>query len=194
MAGEKYVVAAADNPLQIAVRNILNPYGYNFLGNCSDAVTLLRMIRSYHPDFVIVDLALQVRDVKLAVETLDDEMLGACIVIGDYRNMELTHLMDKSKILSYCPKPPQREILLHTVELSLINYKRIYALDSKLKEVTENYETRKVVERAKWILMKKFSCSEEEAYERMRKKSMNNRLSMRAIADAVIFTDEIENG
>ena len=83
MSGEKYIIATADNPCQISLRNMLNPYGYTFLGNCSDAVSLMRLIRSYQPDFVVADLNLQHRELRRAIETIDDEMLCACILIGD---------------------------------------------------------------------------------------------------------------
>mgnify|MGYP001111599731 CR=1 FL=1 len=191
MAGEKYVVAASDNPLQIAVRNILNPSGYIFLGNCGDSVSLLRLIRSYHPDFVVVDLNMQIRELRNTIETIDDEMLCACIAVGDYKDMELVNLLQNSKVLSFCPKPLNKDILLHTVEMANMNYRRIYDLDRKLKEMTENYEMRKLIERAKWILIERDGIGENEAYERMRKKSMDSRLSMKAIAEAIIFTHEI---
>ncbi len=191
MAGEKYVVAAAENSLQIAVRNILNPNGFIFLGNCNDSASLLRMIRSYSPDFVVVDMALQTRELRNTLETIDDEMLCTCIAIGDYRDMDVASLLEKSRVLYFCQKPLNREILIHTVELAMINFRRVFELDKKLKEMTENYETRKVVERAKWILIERDGISEGEAYEKMRKKSMDTRLTMKAIAEAIIFTHEI---
>jgi len=191
MAGEKYVVAAADNPLQIAVRNILNPRGYVFVGNCGDSISLLRLVRSNHPDFAVIDVRLPVRDFRATVETLDDEMLCACIFVGEYKNDDIAGLIEKSRCLSYCPLPLSRDLLVHTVELSMLNYKRVSELNRKLKEMTESYETRKAVERAKWILIERDNVSETEAYERMRKKSMDSRLSMKAIADAIIFTHEM---
>jgi two-component system, response regulator PdtaR len=193
MAGEKYIVATAENPVQIGVRNILNPNGYLFLGNCSDSISLMRLVRSYQPDFIIADISLQLRELKQTLETVEDEMLCACILIGDYKGLEVSHLLEKSKILSYCPMPLTRELLLHSVDMSMISYRRVAELDKKLKEVTESYETRKLVERAKWILMERDRISEKEAYERMRRKSMDNRVSMKAIAEAVIFTHEITN-
>lgn len=193
MAGEKYVVATAENPFQITIRNILNPSGYLFLGNCSDSVSLMRLIRSYHPDFVIVDLGMQSGELRRTLETIDDEMVCACIIIGDNKDIEALGLVDKSMMISYCPRSPSKEILVHTVELSMINYKRIYGLNRKLKEMTENYETRKFVERAKWILMERDGIGENEAYEKMRKKSMDSRMSMKAVAEAVILAYEIGN-
>lgn len=192
MAGEKYVVAAADNSTQISIRNILNPNGFVFLGNCSDFTSLMRLIRSYSPDFAVVDLSLPSRDLHKTLETIDDEMLCSLIAIGNYNDIDAGNLL-KFKALSVCTKPLVRELFINTVEMAIISYKRIYALDKKLKEMTESYETRKVVDRAKWILIERDGISENEAYEKMRKKSMDTRLSMKAIADAIIFTYEITN-
>lgn len=191
MAGEKYIVATTENPFQIAVRNILNPVGFIFLGNCNDSVSLMRLIRSYDPDFIVVDLGMQVRELKNTLDTVDDEILCACITVGDYKDIDVSSLLDNSNVLSFCPKPLNKEILVQIVEMANMNYKRVFGLNKKLKEMTENYETRKVVERAKWILMERDGLSENEAYQRMRKKSMDNRMTMKAISEAIIFTYEI---
>lgn len=191
MAGEKYLVAAQENSLQISVRNILNPGGYSFLGNCSDAVSLMRLIRSYHPDFIVVDMGAQLAEYKKILDTIDDEMLCACIVIDDNRNTTIESLTENSKVISICPKPLNRELLLHTAEMANLNFRRISGLEKKLREMTENYETRKAVERAKWILMEREGLSEKDAYDRLRKKSMDNRMSMKSIAEAIIFTFDL---
>lgn len=191
MAGEKYIVATAENPVHIAVRNFLNPLGYMFLGNCSDSVSLMRLIRSYQPDFAIVDANMKLGELRNTLETIDDEMLCACVIIGEYKDESIMNLLRSSKVISFCPKPLNREMFLHTVEMANMSFKRIYELNAKLKEMTENYETRKAVERAKWILMNRDGLSEKDAYERMRRKSMDLRTPMKEIADAIIFTYEI---
>jgi two-component system, response regulator PdtaR len=193
MAGEKYIVATAENSIQIGIRNMINPEGYEYLSNCNDSISLMRLIRSYHPDFVIVDTNMKLRELKNTIETIDEEMLCACIIIGEYKDMDIVNLLEKSKALSFCPKPLNKDLFIHIIEMTNMNYKRVFQLTNKLKEMTENYETRKVVERAKWILMERNNISENEAYDRMRKKSMDSRMSMKSIAEAIIFTYEITN-
>jgi two-component system, response regulator PdtaR len=188
----KYIVAAADNPSQIDVRNILNPSGYVYVGNCQDPVSFLRLVRSHIPDFVVVDMGTRLADFRRAIETIDDDMLCSCILLSQYRDIDIVDLLDKSRVVMYCPKPLNTDILLQTVELSLINYKRVRELDKKLREMTENYETRKAVERAKWIIMEKERISEKEAYEKLRNKSMNSRMSMRDVAQSVILANEVK--
>lgn len=191
MAGEKYLIATAENPFQISIRNILNPLGYIFLNNCSDLISLLRLIRSCHPDFVIIDMNIKIREMTNIIETIDDEMLCSIIAVGEQRYSDVFALMDKLRVLSFCPKPVNKDLLLHTVHMANINFRRIDDLNNKLKEMTENYETRKLVEKAKWILMDRDGISENDAYERMRRKSMDKRMSMKAIAEAIIYTNEI---
>lgn len=193
MAGEKYIIATAENSIQIAIRNMLNPVGYEYLSNCNDSISLMRLIRSYHPDFVVVDTNMKLRELRNTIETIDEEMLCACVIIGEYKDMDIVNLLEKSKVLSFCPKPLNKEVFVHILEMTNMNYKRVFQLAHKLKEMTENYETRKVVERAKWILMERNDLNENEAYDRMRKKSMDSRMSMKSIAEAIIFTYEITN-
>lgn len=193
MAGEKYIVATSENSFHISVRNTLNPAGYVFLDNCCDAVSLLRLVRSYHPDFIIVDTNMLPADTRYTLEIIDGEMLCAVIIAGDKKNVPLYDFVEKSNTGSYCLKPLNREMLFQTIEMANISFKRISNLNKKLTEMTENYETRKSVERAKWILMERDDISEKEAYEKIRKKSMNGRMTIKAIADAIVFTYDIAN-
>jgi AmiR/NasT family two-component response regulator len=189
VAGEKYIVAASENPAQILVRNMLNPLGYIFLGNCMDAVSLMRLIRSYQPDFIVVDTSIKLGEFRKCLEAVDDEMLCACVIIGDYKDAEIISILENSRIISFCPKPLSQDLLVNTVDMGLMYYRRMLKLNKELKEIAENYETRKSIERAKCILMNKYGLSENEAYEKMRKKSMNTRNSLKSIAESIILAD-----
>jgi len=193
VAGEKYIVAASDNPAQILVRNILNPLGYIFLGNCRDAASLMRLIRSYQPDFIVVDTSIKLGEFRKCLEAVDDEMLCACVITGEYKDAEIINILENSKVISFCPKPLSQDLLVNTVEMGLMYYKRVLKLKKELKEITENYETRKLIDRAKSILMNKYGLSENEAYEKMRKESMNTRNSLKSIAESIILTDGIRD-
>jgi|LSQX01.1.fsa_nt_gb response regulator NasT len=186
MAGEKYVVAAVENRVQVAVRNILNPHGYVFLEHCSDPVSLLRLVRSYHPDFIVVDSGMQLSNARSTLETVDDEMLCTGILLGEYGDAVAFSIVEKSKVFSFCPKPLNRDILLNTVDLAILNYRRMLELDLQLRKMTEEYESKKRIERAKIILMEQ-GLSEKDAYGMIRKRSMDERTTMRSIADSIIY-------
>ncbi|HEX2946360.1 MAG TPA: ANTAR domain-containing protein [Clostridia bacterium] len=188
MTGGKYIIATKDNAVQIAVRNILNPNGYIFLEHCRDAVALMRLIRSFHPEFVVVDTAMQLGELRGTLETVDDEMLCAIILLGDYDDPVISTLMERSNAISSCPKPPNRELLLHTADMAVMNFKRVLALGAKLRQMTDNYESRKQIDVAKALLMEHEGLNEKEAYEKMRRRSMDERLTMRTVADLIIHS------
>lgn len=191
MADERYMIATGDNTLQIAIRNILDPSGFSFAGNSSDAISFTRLVRTYHPDFVLIGIRIKgfISGFESAIEVIDDEMLCAYILIGEDKSANINDMLEKSKFGLFCSRNSLRELLVNTVDIALLNQKRILRLEKKLKDITENYETRKVVEKAKWVLMKRYGCSEDDAYEKIRRKSMDTRLPIRMIAESVILSD-----
>jgi response regulator NasT len=192
MANEKFIVTTSDNQFQINIRNLLCPAGYFFLINCNDAVSLMRMVRTYSPDFVVIDVNSIDRELNRVIETMDDEMLCSIILVGDDLHFDLDDLIENTLVTSKVMPDVERGHLADIVDASIVSYKRVTILSKKLKEMTDNYETRKLVERAKWILMEQNKISEKEAYERMRKKSMNTRISMKQISEAIIYTNDIK--
>ncbi|TYQ12879.1 UNVERIFIED_CONTAM: response regulator receiver and ANTAR domain protein [Acetivibrio alkalicellulosi] len=189
--GEKYIVATLNTPFHIEIRNILNPQGYIHGGNCDGGVSLLRLVRSYNPDFVVVDMNMQWRELKQTIETIDEEMLCFCILVGDYKNVEITSLIENSMVVSFCYKPLNREMFINSVEMASISFIRLIKLDKKLKEAKEDLHSKKLIERAKYILMEKESISENDAYSIIRKKSMDTRLSMKQVAEDIILSHKI---
>ena len=186
MGGGKYIIASAENPTQVKLRNILNPSGYMFIGNVSEPVALIRIIRSYQPDFVVIDFNMQLGELRSTILTIDSEMLCACIIIGQESDVDIIDILHNTKVVSVCPLPLNKDVLLQTVEMSLLNFKRVYELSRKLREAAENLELRKVLDKAKLILMKENNITEDEAYRVIRKKSMDTRMSLKDIAQVII--------
>ena len=190
MAGEKYIIASVGNAIQIDVKIILGPVGYVFLGKCGDADSLLRAVRVLQPDFVIIDNNSQFKKIEMALHTIDEEMLCACIIIGENKDFFTNVESQISNVISICDNLQNEEIFINTISMAIINFKRIAELKRKLNEVTDNLETRKLVERAKYLLMEHEGINENAAYDKMRKKSMDNRLSMKSLAKIIISTYE----
>jgi AmiR/NasT family two-component response regulator len=181
MAGEKYIVAAG-NPHQIAVRNILNPNGYTYIGHCSDAISLVRLVRTQNPDLILVDIELFSGEMRNVLETIDDELICPCILFGGSWSSAVETLLEGTRTISACPGQINRDLLLNTAAMAIIGFKRVADLDKKLKAMTDNYETRKMVDRAKGILMDTEGLSEKEAYEKIRKMSMDTRETLKGTA------------
>ena len=186
MPNQKYTIATSDSRVAITLRNMLNSAGYEFLGTYNESVALMRHLRACHPDFLIIDFDSNIRGIERIIEILEDDMLCACIIIGD-----MQYDIEKSLVLSRISKPINKEVLHNTVTLAMVNYSRVLCLNKKLREANENLESRKIIDKAKGILMQREKITESEAYSRMRKKSMDRRITMKNVADAIIMTHEL---
>ena len=90
--------------------------------------------------------------------------------------------------MTYVTKPVFEEIINQIAELSILNFKRVWEYEQKVKKLNDTLENRKIIEKAKWILVEEKGLSEAEAYELIKKTSRDNRIPMRYIADAIILT------
>lgn len=184
----RFILSGADKKALSGIKNILTSNGHIYLGYSMEPFDVLRHIRRDNPDFVVLESGNNVKSLKQILEVIDDEMLTACILIMDSRNEEVFELIQKSRVLTYIVKPVFDNNILLVVDISLINYKRIVDYENKVRKLNDTLESRKIVEKAKWILVEQKGLSETEAYEAIKKKSRDNRMPMREIAEAIILT------
>jgi response regulator NasT len=169
-------------------KNILVSSGHVFIGYLKEPTNLLRCIRTNVPDLVIVEAANDFTELKRVLEIVDEEILAACVVVMNTRNEKIIGFIKESRVLSYVVKPVFEEPALQVIDISLLNYSRIIEYERKVKKLNETLESRKAVEKAKWILVQKDGYTEEAAYEVIRRKSRDNRIPMKDIAEALILT------
>lgn len=193
MASEKYIVITAENSFHISLRNILDPGGYVFMGSSGDPAGAIRLVRSYHPDFAIIDPAVNLGRMRLAIETIDDEKLCSCIIIAENRNAEIQSILDRTSVVSFSKKNTYPDVLLNTVEMAQISFRRIRELSCELSQAKAQRESRDLLEIAKAILMRNESLTENEAYNKIRMRSMNLRVPLKEIAESVISLENMKN-
>ena len=184
----KFIVSGQDKKQLTQVKNTLTSNGNIFVGYSSDPVNILRHIRSIQPDLVIFELSVNFRDLKETIRVIDEELLAACILLLDSRNEEVFEFLRNTRIVSYLSKPVIDYVLLQIVDLSMSNFLRIKEYEDKLRQLNNTLENRRVIEKAKWILVEQDGCTEMDAYKIIKKKSRDNRISMNEIAEAIILT------
>lgn len=170
------------------IKNILVSSGNIYIGGIKETCNVLRIIRRSPPQLIIIEVMNNFKELKPLLEVIDEETLAACILVLDQRNDEVVEFLRNSKVISYVVKPVIDESVVQIVDLSLMNYSRILNYEQKLKKLNETLESRKALEQAKWILAEQQGISEAEAYEAIRKKSRNSRMTMRKTAEAIILT------
>ena len=184
----KFIVSGQDKKVLAGIKNTLTAYGHIFVGYSGSPSNVLRHVRGIQPDLLIIEAQSDFKELKQALEIIDDELLASSILLLDSRNDEIFEFLRNTKAATYIAKPVFEEVLLQIVDLSLNNFLRIKEYENKVKQLNNTLESRKIIEKAKWVLVEQEGYSEAGAYELIRKKSRDNRMTMRDIADAIILT------
>ena len=188
MEYSKFILCGEDKKVLGGIKNNLTVGGHIFLGYSKEPFNILRHIRHLTPDLVIIEVKNRFRELRQILEVVDEELLAACILLLDSRNDEIFDFLKNTKVITYIAKPVFEDTLLQIVDISLANYRRIIEYEKKVEKLNNSLESRKIVEKAKWLMVEQEGMSENEAYEMIKKKSRDNRMPMRDIAEAIILT------
>lgn len=184
----KFIISGEDKKTLVNIKNCLISSGHTFIGYAREASTVLRHIRSCVPDFIIVEVCNNFKDLRHSLEVIDEELLAACILIMETRQDEVFDFIRHSRVMTYVAKPVFDESMIQIADLSIINFRRVLEYEDRVKKLNNTLESRKIVEKAKWLLVEQEGMNEAEAYDVIRKKSRDNRMPMRDIAEAIIMT------
>lgn len=187
MEAAKFLLFGNDKKTLSKIKSALVSNGYVFVGYSNDFHSILRHIRRCCPDFIIIEFSNNFKEIRYMLEVLDDELLAACILVFDTRSDEIMEFLRNSRVLTYLTKPVFDESVLQIVDLTLINFRRVVEYEKKVKKLNDTLESRKIIEKAKWILVEKEGHTESEAYALIKKKSRDNRITMKEIAQAIIL-------
>lgn len=183
----KFILFGNDKKTLSIFKSALISNGHVFIGFSNDVHSVLRHIRRCYPDFIVIEIGNNFKEIRYILEVLDEELLAACVLVFETRNDEILNFLRSSRVLTYLTKPVFEESVLQIVDLTLMNYRRVVEYEKKVKKLNDTLESRKVIEKAKWILVEKEGHTESEAYAMIKKKSRDNRITMKEIAQAIIL-------
>ena len=126
-----------------------------------------------------------------AAETLTQEKIAPVLLLTAFGDQPLVERAKEAGVVNYIVKPLRESEVTPAIEVALARYNEFRALEEKNRSLTEQLETRKIVERAKGLLMEKQGLSEQEAFRKIQKASMNNRKSMREVAEAILLANDM---
>lgn len=192
MAEQRIVLVDSDDGYRKNLKSILTKLGYWVVGEAADGLSALKMIRSRQPDLLVIEAVLQGMNGLEVAKILHEDKLAPVLVITSKYTQAMLEKAKEARVGSLLLKPVEETMLMSAIELTLANYKEIVKLENKIEELKETLESRKLVEKAKGILMETMGLSENEAFKRMQKQSMNKRISMRQVAEAVILAQNLK--
>ncbi|MFW6271305.1 MAG: ANTAR domain-containing response regulator [Bacillota bacterium] len=187
----KKIVIADDEPITIMdISEILVEEGYNVVAEVSDGFDAIEACRQHKPDLILLDIKMPLLNGIKAAKVIKEENLAEAIVfLTAYSNKEFIKQAKEVGVMGYLVKPVDSANLLPAVELAISQGEELLLIKENIKELKLKLEKRKIIARAKGILMNSEKISEEEAYNKIRKLSMDKRCSMKEIAHIIILNN-----
>jgi response regulator NasT len=128
-----------------------------------------------------------------AAAILTEERIAPCLLLTAFSQQELIQRARQAGVFGYLVKPFRENELAPAIEVALARFAEFRALEKEADSLRDTLETRKLVERAKGVLMEQGGLAEAEAFRKIQKASMNTRKSMREIAEAILLAHQIES-
>jgi response regulator NasT len=192
MAQTRLVIADDESIIRMNLKETLVGLGYLVVGEAGDGMSALNLARELRPDLVVMDIKMPKIDGIQAAELLTQERIAPVLLLTAYSDRELVDRARDAGVVAYLVKPFREADLLPAIEVAMARFAELRALDKQLGDMREAMETRKIVERAKGILMETQGLSEPEAFRRIQQLSMNTRKPMKEIAQAIILANQLE--
>ncbi|MEX2425887.1 MAG: response regulator [Thermomicrobiaceae bacterium] len=189
----RIVIADDESIIRMDLREILTHLGYDVVGEASDGRTALELARKLQPDLVILDIKMPTMDGIEAARFVTDEGLAPVVLLTAYSEHALIGRAKNAGVTGYLVKPFRESELMPVIELALARFSDLKGMESEVGELREKLEARKKIERAKGTLMEIHGLTESEAFNRMRRTSMDSRKSMREVAEAILLTHQVES-
>jgi AmiR/NasT family two-component response regulator len=190
----RIIIADDESLIRLDLREMLTHLGYDVIGEAGDGQSAMDLARKLRPDLVIMDIKMPGVDGITAAEALTRDRIAPVVLLTAYSDQGLVERAKDAGVVGYVVKPFREAELMPVIELSLARFQEYLALEHEVGDLKEALESRKVVERAKGILMEVHGLREAEAFHRIRKTSMDARKSMREVAEAILLTHEMDVG
>lgn len=184
------IVIADDESLHLmSLRAQLETLGHRVVGEAGDGETALQLARDLGPDLAILDIKMPAPDGIQVAEKLMQEHPLPIILLTAYSEGSLAERAAKAHVAAYLMKPVSAQDLMPAIALAISRFNEFQNLTHEVTDLRDALEARKMIERAKGILMRRLNLSEEEAFHRMQRRSQNENKKMSEIANAVITAD-----
>lgn len=182
----KVLIAEDEAIIRLDLKEMLEEEGIDVVGEASDGEAAVRLARERGPDLIIMDIKMPGMDGLAAAEKIVDEDLGAVLILTAFSQRDLVARAAEAGAMGYLVKPFQKADLIPAIDVALARHAELSAVKKEASTLAEQLEARKVIDRAKGKLMDAEGLSEADAFRRIQKKAMDERRSMRSVAEEVL--------
>lgn len=182
----RVVVAEDESLIRMDIVEILRDNGFDVVGEAADGEAAVALAMELRPDLVIMDVKMPKMDGITAADKLNKEHIAPVVLLTAFSQKELVERATEAGALAYVVKPFTPNDLLPAIEIALSRWAQIVALENEVTDLSERFETRKIVDIAKGILNEKMGLTEPEAFRWIQKASMDRRLTMKDVAVTIV--------
>jgi AmiR/NasT family two-component response regulator len=194
MERTRVIIADDESLIRMDLREMLTNLGYLVVGEVADGRSAVNQARELRPDVVVMDIKMPDMDGIEAAKILTEERVAPVVLLSAYSQRELVERAREAGVVAYLVKPYREEELAPAIEVALARFVEFKDLEKQVADLQQALETRKLVDRAKGILMDKQGLTESEAFRKIQKMSMDNRKAMKDVAEAIILAHQVGQG
>jgi response regulator NasT len=186
------ILIADDEPIiRLDMRQLLEGLGHTVVAEAGDGETAVNLARQLRPDLLILDVKMPGKDGIEAAAAVSQERIAPVILLTAYGQGDLIERAKNAGVFNYLVKPFKETDLFPAIEVAMSRWQEMIALEKEVGRLGDALETRKAVDRAKGILMKKYGLTETDAFRRIQVQSMKTRKPMKDLAEAIILAEEV---
>ena len=188
------LIVEDDTLVGMGLKAHLERLGHSVVGQASTANEAMAMYREFTPAVVLLDIRLNGDDGIEVARTLLRERRAPMVIVSAYSDRELIERAGSAGVFGYLIKPVNAEALQAQIEVAVRRFEEQERLAAEKRELEQTLETRKLVERAKGIFMKRLALEESEAHKRLQQESQKRRISIGELATRIIESEEMLGG
>jgi len=188
-APTRVLIAEDEALIRLDLKEMLEEEGYVVVAEVGDGQAAVEQAQQLRPDLVILDVQMPVLDGIAAAEQIAAARIAPVIVLTAFSQRELVERARDAGAMAYLVKPFSKNDLVPAIEVAVGRFQEMHALDAEVSDLKERLETRKVVEQAKGRLMAERGMTEAEAFRWIQRTAMNERTSMKVLAQAILATE-----
>ena len=180
----RILVAEDETIIRLDLVEMLTEAGYEVIAQAENGAVAVELAKQHKPDLAILDVKMPEMDGITAAEQII--LLAPVLMLTAFSQRELVERARDAGVMAYVVKPFSINDLVPAIEIAISRHRQMKSLESEVADIYERLETRKVIDRAKGILMKAMNLSEPESFSWIQKTAMDRRISMREVANAII--------
>lgn len=182
----RVLVAEDEALIRLDLVEMLREEGYEVVGEAGDGEQAVALAEELRPDLVILDVKMPKRDGIEAASDIARQRLAPVVILTAFSQRDLVERARDAGAMAYLVKPFAKRDLVPAVELAISRFAELQALENEVAGLTDRLETRKLIERAKGLLMAKQGMAEPEAFRWIQRTAMDRRTTMKAVAEVVV--------